>query len=132
MPKTICLEKTKAEDEMREKLRCVTIGIMKLKSDIWITLSVIDFAFVSSALALTLTALQTSIYCVQRVSFPIQEACYQTNLLPLLSWRNMNFLKIFHIYDIAMYARTEQNISGYFNLKNPRIKNTPSLSRAQF
>jgi hypothetical protein len=60
------LEKTKAEDEMREKLRCVTIGIMKLKSDIWITLSVIDFAFVSSALALTLTALQTSIYCVQR------------------------------------------------------------------
>jgi len=44
----------------------------------------------------------------------------------------MNFLKIFHIYDIAMYARTEQNISRYFNLKNPRIKNTPSLSRAQF
>jgi hypothetical protein len=60
------LEKTKAEDEMREKLSNVTIGIVRLKSDIWITLSVIDFAFVSSALALTLTALQTSIYCVQR------------------------------------------------------------------
>ena len=59
---------TKAEDEIREKLSNVTLGIMRLKSDIWITVSVIDFAFVSCTIALTLSALQTSIYCVQRAS----------------------------------------------------------------
>ena len=29
---------------------------------------------------------------------------------------------------IAMQARTEQNLARYFNLKNPKTKNIPTLS----
>ena len=105
------------------------MGIMRLKSDIWITVSVFDFAFVSSALALTL-ALRTSQYIAFNVlSFAIQEAKATRQIFfSSFSCRNMNFLKIFHITYIAMQARTEQNLARYFNLKNPRTKDLPSLS----
>jgi hypothetical protein len=60
---------------MRERLSYVTIGIKRLKSDIWKTMSVFDFAVVTSALALTLTALLTSQYFAFNVlSFAIH--CY--------------------------------------------------------
>ena len=60
---------------MGENVSEVTIGIMRLNGDIWLTVSVSDFGFVTSALALTLTALRTSQYIVFNVlSFVIQEA----------------------------------------------------------
>lgn len=40
---------------MGENVSKVTIGIMRLNGDIWLTVSVSDFRFVTSALALTLT-----------------------------------------------------------------------------
>src|SRR5713226_8474659 len=85
---------------MGEKVSDVTIGIMRLKRDIWITVSVFDFAFVTSALALTLTAPLTSQYIVFNVlSFPIQEAkAIRQIFISSFSCRNMNFLKIFHVY----------------------------------
>lgn len=86
---------------MGENVSEVTIGIMRLNGDIWLTVSVSDFGFVTSALALTLTALRTSQYIVFNVlSFVIQEAkdIRQIFSSSSFSCRNMNFLKIFHVY----------------------------------
>src|ERR1700730_825396 len=106
---------------MREKLSNVTIGIMRLKSDLWLTLSVIDFAFVSSALAYSYRTLDINILPPTCFHFRYRRQAITQTFFLSSSCRNMNFLKIFHIYDIAMYARTERNLSRYFNLKNPRI-----------
>ena len=95
----------RAEDEMREKISDVATGIMRLKSDTWITVSVFDLALVTSALDFTLTALLTSQYCVQRA-----------------------FILRYIVTYLAMHARTEQNLARYFNLKNPRTKHFPTLS----
>ncbi|MDQ6864096.1 MAG: hypothetical protein M3044_09750 [Thermoproteota archaeon] len=93
-------------------------------------LSVFDFAFVTSALALTPTAFLTSQYIAFNVlSFAIQKAkAIRQIFFTSFSCRNMNFLKIFHFTYISIQARTEQNLARYFNLKNPRTKNIPSLS----
>jgi hypothetical protein len=70
---------------MGENVSEVTIGIMRLNGDIWLTVSVSDFGF-----ALTLTALRTSQYNV--LSFVIQEAkAIRQIFSSSFSCRNMNF-----------------------------------------
>ena len=79
--------------------------------------------------SLTLTALLTSQYFAFKVlSFAIQEAKAIRQIF-FFSFLNMNFLKIFYIRTLQCMPEQEQNLVRYFNLKNPRTKNIPSLSK---